>query len=97
MNDNSISRRECLRLISTAAAGTALLPASAFGQDRLPPRAPNIVVIMADDMGFSDIGCFGGEIQTPNLDRLARGGMRFTQFHNTARCCPARASLLTGL
>ncbi|MBM4019655.1 MAG: arylsulfatase [Planctomycetes bacterium] len=52
---------------------------------------------MADDMGFSDIGCYGGEIQTPNLDRLAARGLRFTQFYNTARCCPTRASLLTGL
>ena len=52
---------------------------------------------MADDMGFSDIGCYGGEIQTPTLDRLAANGIRFTQFYNTARCCPTRASLLTGL
>jgi arylsulfatase len=58
---------------------------------------PDIVIIMADDMGFSDIGCYGGEIETPNLDRLAAGGLRFTQFYNTARCCPTRASLLTGL
>ncbi len=58
---------------------------------------PNIIVIMADDMGFSDIGCYGGEIETPNLDRLAAGGVRFTQFYNTARCCPTRAALLTGL
>ena len=58
---------------------------------------PNIIVIMADDMGYSDIGCFGGEIQTPALDSLAAGGVRFTQFYNTARCCPTRAALLTGL
>ncbi len=58
---------------------------------------PNIVVILSDDMGFSDIGCYGGEIQTPNLDALAASGLRFTQFYNTARCCPTRASLLTGL
>ena len=58
---------------------------------------PNIVLVMADDMGFSDIGCFGGEISTPNLDALAEQGVRFTQFYNTARCCPTRASLLTGL
>lgn len=60
------------------------------------PR-PNIIVILADDMGFSDIGCYGSEIPTPNLDRLAAGGVRFTQFYNNARCCPTRASLLTGL
>ena len=58
---------------------------------------PNIIVILADDVGYSDLGCFGGEIKTPNLDSLAAGGLRFTQFYNTARCCPTRASLLTGL
>lgn len=58
---------------------------------------PNIILIMSDDMGYSDIGCYGGEIQTPNLDKLAYEGLRFTQFYNTARCCPTRASLLTGL
>ena len=58
---------------------------------------PNIVIIMADDMGYSDIGCYGGEIRTPNIDSLARNGVRFTQFYNMARCCPTRASLLTGL
>ncbi|MBN2841871.1 MAG: sulfatase-like hydrolase/transferase, partial [Sedimentisphaerales bacterium] len=57
----------------------------------------NIILILSDDMGFSDLGCFGGEISTPNLDRLAAKGVRFTQFYNTARCCPTRASLLTGL
>jgi len=63
-----------------------------------PARSrPNIIVIMADDMGFSDLGCYGSEIATPHLDRLASGGLRFTQFYNTARCCPTRASLLTGL
>ena len=58
---------------------------------------PNIVIILADDMGYSDIGCYGGEIHTPTLDRLAANGLRFTQFYNTGRCCPTRASLLTGL
>ena len=58
---------------------------------------PNIILILNDDMGFSDLGCYGGEIATPNLDRLAAGGLRFSQFYNTARCCPSRASLLTGL
>jgi len=57
---------------------------------------PNVVVILADDLGFSDLGCYGGEIETPNLDRLAAGGLRFTQFYNTARCWPSRAALLTG-
>jgi len=60
-------------------------------------QRPNIIVILADDIGYSDIGCYGGEIQTPNLDALAKNGLRFTQFYNTARCCPTRAALLTGL
>ncbi len=58
---------------------------------------PNIVIILADDMGYSDIGCYGSEIETPNIDRLADNGLRFTQFYNAGRCCPSRASLLTGL
>lgn len=67
----------------------------------IPMRAaelarPNIIVILADDMGYSDIGCFGSEIHTPNIDRLAAGGIRFTQFYNCARCNPTRAALLTG-
>lgn len=60
-------------------------------------QRPNILLIMADDMGFADIGCYGGEIDTPNLDRLAGSGVRLTQMYNTARCCPTRAALLTGL
>jgi arylsulfatase len=58
---------------------------------------PNIVIVMVDDMGFSDIGCYGSEIKTPNLDQLAANGLRFKQFYNTGRCCPTRASLMTGL
>ncbi|MBB6730860.1 arylsulfatase [Cohnella zeiphila] len=60
-------------------------------------KRPNIIVILNDDMGYSDIGCYGGEVDTPNLDRLAANGVRLTQFYNTARCSPSRASLLTGL
>ena len=60
-------------------------------------QRPNVVLIMVDDMGFSDIGCYGSEISTPNLDALAAGGVRLTQFYNGARCCPTRAALLTGL
>jgi len=58
---------------------------------------PDLVIVLADDMGYSDLGCFGGEIETPHLDSLAAGGLRFTGFHNTARCCPTRAALLTGM
>ncbi|MDR0871204.1 MAG: arylsulfatase [Planctomycetaceae bacterium] len=71
------------------AAGCCFAPAFA--------EKPNIILILSDDMGYSDLGCFGSEINTPNLDTLAAGGIRFTQFYNTARCCPTRASLLTGL
>ncbi|WP_066186796.1 MULTISPECIES: arylsulfatase [Gracilibacillus] len=60
-------------------------------------KKPNILLILADDLGFSDLGCYGGEIETPNLDQIAGDGVRFTQFYNSARCCPSRASLLTGL
>src|SRR4051812_10371630 len=60
-------------------------------------RRPNVMIILADDLGYSDLGCFGGEAHTPNLDALARDGARFTSFYNNARCCPTRASLLTGL
>ncbi|MSU64585.1 MAG: arylsulfatase [Opitutus sp.] len=58
---------------------------------------PNILIILADDLGWSDLGCYGGEIRTPNLDSLAAGGLRFTQFYTGTRCCPSRAALLTGL
>ena len=74
---------------------SSALAASATAAAREP--RPNIVLIMADDMGIADIGCYGSEIATPNLDKLARGGVRFTQFYNCARCCPTRASLMTGL
>ena len=60
------------------------------------PERPNLVFILVDDMGYSDLGCYGGEIETPNLDRLAANGLQFTQFYNTARCWPTRAALLTG-
>ena len=66
--------------------------ACAFGEDR-----PNIIVILLDDLGYSDLGCYGGEIDTPNIDALAAGGVRFESFYNSARCCPSRAALMTGL
>ena len=70
----------------------SLVCASAHAAER-----PNIVLIMADDMGWSDAGCYGGEIRTPNIDSLAQQGLRFSQFYNNAICGPTRASLLTGL
>lgn len=74
-----------------------LIAALAINQVDAENARPDIIYILADDMGFSDTGCFGSEIQTPNLDSLAADGLRFTQFYNTGRCCPTRASLLTGL
>jgi len=77
----------------------ALLAASATGlhaADAPKPGKPNILIIVADDLGFSDAGCYGGEIATPHLDGLAKNGLRFTQFYNTARCWPSRAAILTG-
>lgn len=94
------TRRDFLKAAGFGAASLSLpgcFAATHSSADRVPGSKPNIVVIMADDMGFSDIGCYGGEIHTPNLDSLAAGGLRFTQFYNAARCCPTRASLLTGL
>ena len=76
-----------------SAIGLALAACTSTG----PVQKPNIILIMADDMGYSDIGCFGSEIKTPSLDRLASQGIRFTQFYNASRSCPTRASLLTGL
>lgn len=73
----------------------ALLIGFGFSVDATPTK-PNVVIILADDMGFSDAGCYGGEIHTPNLDKLAQGGLRFTQFYNTARCWPSRAAIMTG-
>lgn len=71
-------------------------PSSASSITRANKR-PNIIIILADDLGYSDIGCYGGEMATPNLDYLAANGLRFNQFYNTSRCCPTRASLLTGM
>ncbi len=94
------NRRDFLKAIGLGAA-SLVFPGCMTASEQLAGRArtkrPNIILIMVDDMGFSDLGCYGSEIQTPNLDRLATQGMRFAQFYNAARCCPTRASLLTGL
>ncbi|MFI4911810.1 MAG: arylsulfatase [Sedimentisphaeraceae bacterium JB056] len=87
-----LNRRTFLKIIPAA-----FLSANTFrvyGEHKM--AKPNIVVIMADDMGYSDLGCYGGEISTPNIDRLAAEGLRFRNFYTAARCCPTRASLLTG-
>ena len=99
----------CLRALLLLSFGFGFVPRNEFflplqrasaetvveGTPQVTPR-PNILLIMCDDMGFSDIGCYGGEIQTPNLDRLAGEGMRFRTFYNNAKCEHTRASLLTG-
>lgn len=84
-----LDRRDFLRTIAGAAAWTA-------GAAPAPAKKPNFVVILADDMGFSDARCHGGDVDTPNIDRLAAHGLRFTQMYSTARCGPSRSSLLTG-
>lgn len=98
-----IQRRDFLKLASLGAVGLnfpSLGKATAEKFQTLEKTGatrPNIVVILADDMGFSDLGCYGSEIHTPNLDALAAKGVRFSQFYNNARCCPARATVMTGL
>jgi len=88
--DVGLMRRVCLTLLAVFS-----LASNVKAADPVLNR-PNIVFILADDMGYSDVGCYGSEIETPNLDRLAAGGLQFTQFYNTARCWPTRAALLTG-
>jgi len=82
-----------LFLIALISLGALQKPVSAADK----PKRPNVIIILADDMGFSDVGCYGGEIHTPNIDHFATQGVRFSQFYNMARCCPTRAALLTGL
>ena len=79
---------------------TALMVAghsAAEAKGKKSDKRPNILVILADDLGYSDLGCYGSEIHTPNLDKLAQEGVRFNHFYNASRSCPTRASLLTGL
>jgi len=86
--------------ISLLLGSTLFFISARVDTDRIVPREndkrPNIIFIMADDMGYSDIGCYGGEVSTPNIDKLAAGGIKMKTFYNNARCCPTRASLLTG-
>ena len=95
-----LTRRDFLKVTGMTAAGLSI--GGCFeGVKRIAgtstQKKPNIVLIMADDMGFSDIGCYGGEIETPNINKLAANGLKYRQFYNTARCCPTRAALMTGL
>src|ERR1041385_1742316 len=87
-----------IRTVSLAGfvCGSILSICALSAAEKPPQPRPHVLIILADDMGFSDAGCYGGEIQTPNIDRLASSGLRFTQFYNTARCWPTRACILTG-
>ena len=85
------------KIVSTSVRSwSASLLGLALASSAFAAKRPNIIIAMADDMGWSDIGCYGAEIDTPNLNTLAEGGLRFTQFYNTGRCCPTRATLLSG-
>lgn len=100
-----VTRRDFLK-IGAGATAAAIIPervvsvaeqTTGHGTHSLAGSKPNIILILADDMGFSDIGCFGSEVSTPNLDRMASRGIRINQFYNNPRCCPSRASIMTGL
>jgi len=90
-------RRQFLKASSAMAATVALGGVNHLWGQNSPPSRPNVIFILADDMGYSDIGCYGSEVETPNLDALAESGLRFSSFYNNPRCCPSRASLMTGL
>ena len=95
-----MNRREFLKVSAGATAAGIVSDHVVAAEQASSPSAgsrPNIILILADDMGFSDIGCFGSEIETPHLDRLASRGIRVSQFYNNPRCCPSRASIMTGL
>ena len=94
MKEAQNSRRDFLRTIGF---GMISLMAPKVFSSEFSRGRPNIVLILADDLGFSDLGCYGGEIETPNLDKLASEGLRFSQFYNCAKCAPNRTSILTGL
>ena len=102
MNASGRTRREFLKSVGLGAAALAAgcaLPAPDAARAKAAPaagRKPDIVIIISDDMGYSDLGCYGGEIETPNLDRVAARGIRFTQYHTENMCAPTRATLLTG-
>jgi arylsulfatase A-like enzyme len=94
MKDSALGLLRPLHVCALATMGALVCAERASGSES--PR-PNILLILADDLGFSDLGSYGGEIRTPNLDKLAKDGMRFTQFYNAAVCATSRASLMTGL
>lgn len=87
------NRREFMKQAGLGLAATAVAPSAWTQAQETVAKRPNVLLILVDDMGWSDIGCYGGEVDTPNLDYLANQGIRFTQFHNTAKCFPSRACL----
>jgi len=89
--------KKLLLLIPVCAAACIWFKVQATADKPKKDKRPNLVLILADDLGYSDLGCFGGEVHTPNLDSIATKGVRMTRFYNTSRCCPTRASLLTGV
>jgi len=91
-----MNRRSFLKHTASSLMASSLAIKSLYGTSHSKKRKPNILFLLADDMGYSDAGCYGGDIATPNLNHLADNGIRFTQFYNTGRCWPSRASLLTG-
>jgi arylsulfatase len=86
-----------LQFVSLVLAIMIAPPRLLTAADSLSGTRPNVIIVLVDDMGYSDLGCYGGEIDTPHIDALASGGLQFTQFYNQGRCCPTRASLMTGL
>ena len=93
----NLTKYNLIKIIFSVVLSVAIISCSVKEKKVNNLTKPNIIVILSDDMGYSDLGCYGGEINTPVLDNLAANGIRFTQFYNTGRCCPTRASLLTGL
>ena len=94
---SDLTRRMFLRNLGAGGLALGMTNCAGVGREAASATPPSILVVLVDDMGYSDIGCYGGEIDTPNIDALARNGVRFTQAYNTARCCPSRASLISGL
>jgi arylsulfatase A-like enzyme len=97
MSDNSFTWKRKYFGVKRMMAGITMLAMICFSHSVRGESQPNIVLILADDLGFSDVGCYGGDANTPNINMLATNGLIYTQFYNSAKCCPTRASLLTGL
>src|SRR5688572_624723 len=97
MSNLTMKKTHCLLFVSVLSLVAVQPGCRSTPREKNSDTRPNVIVVLVDDMGFSDIGCYGSEIATPHIDKLGFKGLRFTQFYNAARCCPSRASLLTGL